>query len=490
MKSTGRRLLAGALWTYGLQVATVVIQLGYAALTSRLASPHAFGAYSVALSIMALVNLLGSGGLSQTAARATELTAAHLRPLSGYAVALGVVAALFTLLTEPLWTALWAAPSASGTVRLLALSALVVPMLSLCNGAFRRLGKFRSLALVTFASNLLGMVAGAVLVAVFRSPEALAVSAIVAQFATTAYAVIRLRTLLVPQRFSFRADNVRFSTKLVAVSVFQYVSGNAPRWSVSHFIGTLPLGAWNRADVLTTVPFSQVQAALLQVIYPEFRKNELGTAQIRSVWRDMLTLVSWLTLPAGAIVAAAGPAVTQWLLGPGWARTADYIPLLAALGAVQPLVQLLAAGLESFARFGAIWVSEWAALALSIGGAVVVCFTHDVFAALLAMLVGALVRHVAHISWAVHAGNLSLGPLLSSYATSLGAAMVVFLVIRGVVAPSPRGVPTQLIATLLLGAIVAIGLRFRHRLPPVAIARKRGILSPSLTNEREAGRRR
>lgn len=476
MSSIGRRLAKGASWVYGLQVLTVIVQLGYAALTSRAADPTVFGAYSVALSIAAFVNLLGSGGLAQTAARAPDADRTSTRPLATYALLIGIGAAIFTLITAGLWSKLWAAPDAAGAVRLLALSALVLPMLSLSNGLLRREGLFRELALATFVANVVGMIVGAVAVAVFRSPESLAVSAIVGQWGTLLWTAGRLRGGLVPGRLSLRSDNVRFSTKIVAVSVFQYISGNAPRWSVSHFIGTSVLGSWNRADVLSTVPFSQLQNALMQVIYPEFRRYTVGTSAARAAWLDMLSLVAWLTLPLGALLAGVGPVAVSLLLGPGWGQAAEILPLLALLGALQPLMVLFAGVLESASLFRAIWLGEVLALALSAGGVAMVFTSRDYTFALIAMILATLVRHVVHLLRARRLGALRMRDVARGYSQPVTFALIVY----GCALALTRAASGSA-ASLIAGAVgVAVLLLWacwaRRDFGPLQILRRRGIL--------------
>jgi O-antigen/teichoic acid export membrane protein len=468
--------MAGASWVYGLQLLTVVVQLAYAALTSRLAEPGVFGAYSVALSIAALVNLLGSGGLSQTAARAPDAERSSTRPLATYALLLGVAAALFTLATADLWSAFWGAPQASGAVRLLAASALVMPFLSLSTGLLRRQGVFRQMAIATFAANVVGMIVGAAAVLVFRSPESLAVSAIVGQWGTLLWAVTRLRGGLLPGRLALRSDNVQFSTKLVAVSVFQYISGNAPRWSVSQFVGAGVLGAWNRADVLSTIPFSQLQNALMQVIYPEFRRYEVGTSAARAAWLDMLTLVAWLTLPVGAVIAGVGPEVVRLALGPGWELAGQILPLLAVLGAVQPLMILLAGALEAAALFKAIWLSEAVAFVLSAVGVAMVAVHQQYVFALLALIAAMIGRHVVHIVQAHRVRALGLRQLALGYAQPAAFALVLYGSL--VVLFHDFGFGSVRVAAGLVGlAVLVVWVGATRRFfPPLEILRRRGIL--------------
>ncbi|PZF11064.1 hypothetical protein DEJ25_11835 [Curtobacterium sp. MCPF17_011] len=476
MSSIGRRLAAGASWVYGLQVLTVIVQLGYAALTSRSADPTVFGAYSVALSIAAFVNLLGSGGLAQTAARAPDAGRASTRPLATYALLIGVGAALFTLLTADLWCALWAAPHAAGTVRLLAVSALILPMLSLSNGLLRREGKFRDLAVATFVANVVGMVVGAGAVVVFRSPESLAVSAIVGQWGTFIWAAGRLRGAMVPGRLSLRSENVRFSTKIVAVSIFQYISGNAPRWSVSQFISTAVLGAWNRADVLSTVPFSQMQNALMQVIYPEFRRYAVGTAAARAAWLDMLSLVAWLTLPVGAVLAGVGPLAVSVVLGPGWGQAAAILPLLALLGALQPLMVLFAGVLESASLFRAIWVAEALAFLISAVGVFLVVVRREYAFAILAMILATVVRHIVHLVQARRLRAIGLVDVARGYLQPVAFALVMYGSSSMLTKGLSGSIPSAVLGASGLVVLVSWAAATRRDFGPLRILRSRGII--------------
>lgn len=476
MSSIGRRLAAGAGWVYGLQILTVIVQLAYAGLTSRTADPKVFGAYSVALSIAAFVNLLGSGGLAQTAARAPDAEHSSTRPLATYALVIGVGAALFTLLTANLWSALWAAPQAVGVVRLLAVSALILPMLSLCNGLLRREGKFRDLALATFVANVVGMIVGAGAVIVFRNPESLAVSAIVGQWGTFIWAAGRLRGSLRPGILSLRSDNVRFSTKIVMVSIFQYISGNAPRWSVSQFIGTSVLGAWNRADVLSTVPFSQMQNALLQVVYPEFRRYTVGSSAARAAWLDMLGLIAWLTLPVGAVLAGVGPLAVGLVLGPGWGQAAAILPLLALLGALQPIMVLFAGVLESASLFRAIWVAEALAFAISAAGVVFVVIDREYAFAILAMILATVVRHIVHLIQARRLGALGLLDVGRGYAQPVAFASILYGSSFAVVQGLSGSIPALAIGAVGLAILLMWVCITRRSFEPLRILRRRGIL--------------
>jgi O-antigen/teichoic acid export membrane protein len=148
------------MWGYGAQILTIVFQLAYAAVVSRLAGASEFGAYSVALSITALISLIANGGMSQAVARLMVVDKLVVGAMSSFALILGVIVAAITFATASFWASLWGTPSATETIQWLSVSALFSPMFSLLTGLARRTGQFSHLAMSTVVCNVIGMVGG------------------------------------------------------------------------------------------------------------------------------------------------------------------------------------------------------------------------------------------------------------------------------------------------------------------------------------------
>ena len=83
-----RTLASYAAWTFGGQVAVMLLQLGYAAVASRLVPDTGFGAVAVAMGLQALVTLFAQGGLGEAAARTSELHPGKLSFLVMFAIGL------------------------------------------------------------------------------------------------------------------------------------------------------------------------------------------------------------------------------------------------------------------------------------------------------------------------------------------------------------------------------------------------------------------
>ena len=483
MTSTGtapNRLVSSAFWLWGSQLATVVVQFAYAAVTSRLVAPTQFGEYSVALAVTALIVLVANGGLSQTVARLMDLDEAVIRSLVSLSLILGAVAALALWLTAPFWASLWGVPDADAPIRLLAVNAFTAPMLGVATGYTRRIGRFRQLAITTFTANCVGMALGLVAVALLRDSSSLLVSAIVSQILVLVVCVALSRGMLTrPGGLRAAGQELGFSARVLLTTVLAYLAGNVGKWGVSLGLGPAALGQLNRAEVLGWVPFQYAQDAMTQVVYPEFRHDRGSTERAQRVWADLLTLTAWIALPGAALAAALLPIVVPVLLGPRWSQAATLTTPLAVVGGLQIVVYVLYNALEAIGRFSSIWTAQVIQFLLNGAGAVAAISLHSFAPMMTALIVGLVVQHVVQLAHCRVAGYLRPSALVRRYTGVVAVAVAVFAVVRLVeylVVQQPLAGASVPVAVAVLVAVGVLAWRFFHRLPPVRLAEEYGLL--------------
>lgn len=472
-----RVLLAGAGWSYGSQLVTATAQFGYAALTTRIVSAGDFGVYAVALSVSALVTLLATGGMAQTVGRIHELSNERLRALVSYSLLLGSGAALVLFLTADFWSWVWGVEDAAEPIRWLAIGAATAPVFSLVTGYLRRLGRFRSLATTVTVGNIVAMVVGACAVALFRTPSSLLVSPICAQLISLIVALVLagpgIRGL---GALRGAAEEIGFSWKLTVASLASYLNGNIARWGVVRFIGSASFGLWNRAEVLTVVPFSQVQQAVIQVIYPEFR-HHIGAPDVaRRIWSDLQRMIAWAVLPIATAVALLVPIVVPFLFGQGWEAVIPLLAPLAIASGLQITSSVLASAVEALGRFRWVWMAHLFVAVVQIVAVILTILTETIAIAMVAVIVTQIVRHAVHLWFCGRAGYIDTGEVMRSYlrlavacgliATAIwGTIEMVRLMIEGGLL---WGVPL----ILLLAGSVGSAMIWWNRYPPIQIARK------------------
>lgn len=482
-----RVVARGAVWNYSAQIATVLAQTGYAAVTSRLVPAHGFGVFAVALGSVALVNLIALAGLPQVIGRMTQLDADRLLGLLVYAVLVGVAAFAASWSSAPLWALVWNVPDAVGAVRVLAVTSLLTPLVALGSGLSLRLGLFRRLAGATVAANAGGMVLGVVAVLVLRTPESLGVAQIIGQVAV-AIAVLTLTRDRFRGRLDVRATlvDVRYSAKTLVSALLTYTTGIVGKVAVTASLGTVPLGNWNRAEAVTTTPFYTLGAAITQAVYPEFRHDIEDRTRTRRVWSDLLGMIGWITVPAGAAVAVLAPIAVQVLLGDGWALAGAFASVLAVIGGLQPVVFLLVSGFEALGRFAWNWAGYAVSLALNIAAAAAALLLRQVWPVFAGTLLAFALLHGLHLGLARREGLVDLRRVLRHYAEIAAFALATAgLLLVLVHAPAVAAASPLLLPALLAGFATVAGFAVVHRdrFPPLVLARAYGLLPGSRAAE-------
>lgn len=481
--STAKRLAAGAAWTYGSQVAVVFAQVGYAAVTSRAVAPEEFGYYAVALTMSGLFTLVATGGLSQTVSRLTNEEIESLPSLWSMAAILGFGCAAVAYLLANVFANLWATEEAAEVLRLLAVTAAVAPVVGLCSGLLRRAGKFKMVAGATLTSALLGMIIGSTAVIHYRTAESLAVSVVVAQTVLAVYLTFSVRGSISFARPWGRSNPTSFSVKVICSYLFQYLVSYLPRFSAAHVTPAAALGQWNRAEVLGYVPFQQMQAALVPVVYPEFRHDRSDSHRAYVVWTDILALVAWITFPVGLAAAATLPVLIPILFGDGWDQAAWLAIPLALAGTIQAVVNLLAAGMEALGRFKVIWVVNLLQLLAQLGLALSVLITRSVWPAVLGLVLCQVISHVVMVTAASRSNLLEPRRLVRNYLGATMSGALVALLALGVVGGLAGGEPLLALVAAVCGLVAAVLLfRQRRQLAPVRIAARRGLVASSVGN--------
>lgn len=479
--NTGRRALGGAAWSYSSQVVVVCAQFAYAAVTSRILDDHAFGAYAIALSVTALVTLLATGGLGQAVARMHSIEPVKIRALSSYAILIGTLGAIANFAMAPLWGVVWGSPASVVPIQWFSLAALLAPMLGLWTGLAQRLGKFRQLAIITLSSNLVGMSVGLLVVLNLNDAVSLLIFPLIAQFGSVIGSMtLGGRRLWGLASIRHARTEVSFSKRLIISNLLSYGVGNVPRIAASRFLGTAVLGQFNRAEVLSSVPFQQLQASIIAALYPEFRHDIESPKRAHSVWTDLLVLTVWLLIPFGAFAAVFAPMVVPFLFGSGWDLAAQFAGLLCIAGSMQVVSTLLASAVEALGRFKWVWGTQIALLAFQGAAVAVMFYTSNPLVLPWSLIATNIVRHLIHVSLCIRRGYLDGSRLAKQYlivaAVSAGVFSIFWLAAIGTsilawsTAASIAAVVGCAIATLIVAWLL------RRSLPPLRIATSYGLL--------------
>jgi O-antigen/teichoic acid export membrane protein len=231
-------------------------------------------------------------------------------------------------------------------------------------GLLRRHDLLQRFAVGQVAGALVGLVSGGVAVLLFRSSLSLSVSVIATPTVTMIIFALGLGSLALPGKV--RRDSVVdviFGLKSAGSALLGSLSFAFPQWIMSVRLDPAVLGSWNRAVAVAQLPAETLRAALLNVAYHRFARQQSATSP-RAPWTFMTASFMLLVGVTLAIVLPVLPALTRAVLGPSWDLTQQMVAFVAIGAGVSLLASPLAMALEATGHFRPIFISQVVSAAL------------------------------------------------------------------------------------------------------------------------------
>jgi O-antigen/teichoic acid export membrane protein len=483
-KRRGIAIFRGASVLFLAQGFVALAQLGYAAFTSRLVEPSEFGAYGVAMVVVAAMNLVAVGGVGQSVMRVRDGSVASRRGAVTYAVVAGLLSGAVLFLTANWWAVLWNVVPATHAIEMLALSTLFAPILSVYSGIARANGVYAKVAVSLIASSVIAIGSGIYFVSTYRNAAALTSFIICQQVLQIAFLGAAAKSSALPGRVTATMiPDFVFSYKVMVSNLREYLILNLVKIALTRSAGgASALGSWSRSDVLTSYPFAMVQTSIMQVVYPEFLASATVRAKARRQWSDMLVLVSWFTMPAGTYLALTLPGLVPLLFGSNWQETSNIIALAAVAACLQPSVVLLSSALEAIGSFKAVFRTQAVLLLVVCGIAVWVFATGHLTVAVTSVIAVAVVRHGIHLTLGARMGLIDVFYVLRSYAIVVACCVTWYTctyaasILAVAVTSNPAlSWSLRILAVCPSVAAVVAVIMLRRSFPPILIARRYGL---------------
>lgn len=313
-------LLGQVMRTVILFVSTIVL--------SRLLVPGDFGLMAIAISLLALGEILRDSGLGVASIRGAHLSQSQKSNLFWINLGLGLAVGL-TLFGIASWIGqIFNEPVLSQMLQWLSLCMPLAGFATQFRSELNRNLRFVSLTITDTVSALLGLAA-----AIIWAVNAPNIWSLVAQQLVTAMVGAILSAALarwrpgLPRRVPM-GDFLRFGAGLLGTQVLAFFSKNADNFFIGLTWGPSSLGYYSRAYQLLMAPLSQLLAPLTRVAVPVMSRTGQDVRLFNS---RLLSAQSIAGVPMAILYAfcfgAASPIVLL-LLGAQWEPT---IPIFQAL---------------------------------------------------------------------------------------------------------------------------------------------------------------
>lgn len=434
--------------------AGLLLQLGYAAYTGRHVSPADFGSYAVALSLSFPVSAVTHGLVQLTL---TSQRSVSIHPLSTVRLPLvsGLLLFAVSQALAPFWARMFDAPHLLELLRCLAFHGLLSPFAVVCTTLLRTRRENRAAALLELGGQVLGLVAGAALLAVGWNPMGLAAMWPVANVVPAVGGALLLRSTAVPEDAALAADTCDRGPNRELRDCLQYAIVHVLTvclaiWAASWALGAVVTGHYSRAYYFAAMLAGVLNSAIVRIAVPDLTRAEEDGSSFDRVLLDVLCLASALGALFLGMCGAFGPVVLPLLLGSTWEISGSMIPWFMP-GFATLLLCTVGYGADRV-RNMMPWVFcvQWVvAAAVALVVAVSVALRSPQLLALSTAFATAAGHVVQLRRW--HRDRVVNVPrLLHAYAVHLGMGLIVFLAgsMGGILADGPAAMAAVLCAIL------------------------------------------
>ncbi len=331
-QSVQRRMATGAIWMVLFKLVERGLGLISTLILARLLGPADFGIIAMAISFIAMAELLTAFGFDIAIIQTPQATVEHYNTAWTCNVLLNLGVAMLMLAVALPIADFYRKPEVAWVVGALAFGPLIAGAENIGVVAFRKELDFKREFRFQVSRKLIGFMVVVPLALWLRSYWALVAGMLVSKSAGTAmsYLMHPFRPRFALSRFR---ELFRFSRWLLFNNLVGFFKERSSDFFIGRLYGPASLGAYNIAYELAHLPTTEIGAPINRALLPGFAKMGPGD-EISAAYASAVGVLATLALPAAALIFAVAPFLVPVLLGPKWLSAVPVMAVLALNGAL------------------------------------------------------------------------------------------------------------------------------------------------------------
>ena len=327
-----RRHLA---WMGGAQFLLFVVQFFGSVAVARLLSPYEMGIFSIAASVIGLLNIFQSVGLNNYIVRQPEITRGEMSVVFSINGLLSILIAILILLFG-LFGEFLLHDRGPRTVMLFL---CVVPIIGIFEflpaAQFERAANFQAIAMINLGKVVTIQATTIAFAMHGYSFASLALGQILGSlFSAAAYNLFGRHHVSLRLAFHGWRAIIRFALQMLAISGVTSLAMRLTDLMLGRLVGLSALGLYSRATSLNNILWENVHLVIGRVLFVEFAATARAGKSLRNTYLttvDMLTALLWPAFLGLAVIS--GPFILN-LYGAKWVLAAQPLMLLSMASVV------------------------------------------------------------------------------------------------------------------------------------------------------------
>ena len=338
IKSLKEKATSGMLWSAVDRVLANIGQLVIAIVLARILMPEDFGLVAMLYVFLAMSNVFISSGMGSALIQRINVTDLDRSTVFVFNLTVSSIFYIVLFLSSSAIATFYAMPQLELLTKVLGLQ-LIINAFGIVQRAhlekqmdFKALAKISILALVVSGS-------ASIAAALYGwGVWALVLQALV-NASLTSFGLHLLSTKRVSLAFSKKSFKSLFgySSKLLAAGLYAQGLQQITSLAIGKFYLASQLGFFTQAKKMSDTSSSTLSSILHKVTFPVLASLQGDKARMVSVYRRMIKMTAFITLPIMVLVALLAEPIVHLLLGEKWLATVPLLQWLAMAKMVTPI---------------------------------------------------------------------------------------------------------------------------------------------------------
>ena len=453
-----RSMARGTAWMMLFKLIERSLGLVSTLILVRLLSPADFGIVAMAISFIAMAELLSAFGFDLALIHKQNATESHYHTAWTCNVLFGlIITTVMIAFAQPIAT-FYNRPDVFWVVCILAVGPSIGGLENIGVVAFRKDLHFRKEFVFLISKKLAGVLVTVPLAFWLRSYWALVAGMLTSRLCGTAisYLVHPFRPRL---SLASIGELMHFSKWMFVNNVVIFFKERTTDFVVGGLKGPSALGLYNVSSEFSNLPLTELAAPMNRALLPAYAKIQDEREGIRTAFGNTIRVLALIAVPAAIGICAIAPLLVPVVLGANWLKATPLMEVLSLAGGVvlfhSPICSLLVASgrPDAVAKCHAVFVG------ILFGGLLLLVPKLSELGAAYATLAAAIIATPAYLWYLRKHVGIGPAPFLAAVARPMLASVAMLLVLRLAlpVADVLAGAAWQalcLVFGIVLGAVV------------------------------------
>lgn len=328
--------IKGVSWVGAYRASSRLIAFVKTAIIARILLPAQFGIFGIAGLVLALLETLTETGINIFLVQEEEDVDSYIDTAWVVSIVRGVLIALAMIFLTPFIVSFFRVPEAKNILFLTSLVPLLRGFINPATAKFQKELMFDKEFRFKLPIYVIESVVAVALAFLTREASSFIWGMIAGATIEILLSFIIVRPV---PRFSFEAIKIKRVVDrgkwVTAFGAFDYLFQNLDDFTVGKLLGKSPLGFYQVAYKISSLPISEVANVFSRVTFPIFRKISKDKKRLKKAFIKTTVGTSALVIPFGAVIFLFSKQIVLILLGNNWLAAVPVLKVLSLYGIIR-----------------------------------------------------------------------------------------------------------------------------------------------------------